>query len=319
MSAARQFRLPMNAIRASTTIMTCALHAPTARHSWYRPHRVVQFEYLSRFQTRLETRPPLRPESKMSVALVTAANSRFFESVQTLIASVHRLDDSRGIREIVVYDLGLAHAERERLNSLDLVAVTTYPSEHVSFPDMMEPGQYAWKWPMLLWTAESTRQPHVLWMDAGAVFWSNPKPIFDRLARDQVFLVEDTHLNRTWTSLECRAILRASEAELDGKQIWAGMAGYKVHGRYFDLLKRCDQYSRIRECVCGTKTYSDDDFRRTGIRGHRHDQSIASILSQRVSAPRSPIALFGEWRPDHLTTSTVVYTHRGQYRNHNHK
>ncbi len=243
-------------------------------------------------------------------ALVTTANSNYYLCLLTLISSIHEYPDCP-IEHIYVFDLGMTPEELSVVRGLDKVEIILFPETNCAFPDMMEPKQYAWKFPFILHCSQFSQ--YVLWMDAGAKFLGSPTHVFDILVRDEIFLVSNMSefTNREWTSIACRHIMQATEEELDAIQLSANIAGFKSNGKYKYMLRQCVAYSMIRDCVFGEKYYSDKETHK--IIGHRHDQSIASILSVRHNCPTNSFFIFGECHLERgLENKAVIYAHRGQ-------
>lgn len=241
-------------------------------------------------------------------ALVTAANDAYFDSVVTLIASVHRWGEP--FHSIHVFDLGLSAAHQEFLARLKGVQVRQLHPERLAFPEMLHPKGYAWKVPMMMQVSEETAE-YVFWLDAGACFVGNPQEAIEILVRDQVFLVEDPeHYNKTWTSLECRRLMQTNEKELNAFQLSAAVSGFRRNGAYHQMYREAERWSGVKGCVWGSHEYASDSHEgQLGIRGHRHDQSILSILSVRHNAPRQPLSRFAQYRSDQLKRA-VIYVHR---------
>lgn len=246
------------------------------------------------------------------VALVSGANDRYFNSLLTLISSVHRYPDSQ-IDQIIVYDLGMTPDQRSELEGLRSVWLREFPREQMAFPEMLEPKQYAWKWPFLLDASQFAE--YVLWIDAGAMFWRSPDRVVSLLKRDEIFLVQDRQLVREWTSLRAREIMGVTKAELEhGRQLCAGMTGYRSNGRYRPMLVESARLSGIRDCVFGLAESTPEEYAATGIKGHRHDQSISSVLALRYGCPTQPLEVFGAFDHEHLDRDgAVIYVHRGAY------
>jgi hypothetical protein len=137
------------------------------------------------------------PEDKMYFC--TAADSRFYEHVQNLIGSIHRLHFNE-TQEIAVFDLGFTAEQRARINSIAKVNVydveKTNPQiltevELNGRPDKFTRGHYSWK-PVCIKQALD-KFPFVLWLDAGTTVISSITPIFDYIKENGAFLTECGH------------------------------------------------------------------------------------------------------------------------------
>ena len=254
--------------------------------------------------------------------VVTAFNSKFFHEGLTLIAELHK--QTKPPPAILVYDLGLTIDERSILAGLKDVCVLTFPHEsNVYFDGYFTARTYGFKsyivWRIGELVAKGTT---ILWIDAGIAPVHDIKPIIEIIHREDIFLVNhddvwDKHQfwNITFATDACIKVMDASNAELVAPHIRAGILGYKVGGKFHQLFRDAYGYSLESDAICGEKHPVDQrvtpaDFaanemmisalndveycshlprkemrRLFGYFGHRHDQSIVSILAARYSAP----------------------------------
>ena len=240
--------------------------------------------------------------------LVTATNSPYYESLLTMISGVHK--DSLDIVDMIfVYNLGLDSSEINNLNKLKNVTVLDFPSNVTELhPKFMEPKSYVYK--IYCMYHSSKLGENVLWMDSGACPLKSIDVIYNKIENDNIFLVGDIHTNRDYTHQECRKCLSATEDELNGKQLWAGLVGYKSNGKYQHIFNQAYEISLIPGCLDGNQE------------NHRHDQSILSILTHRYECPRQDIDMFGYWTDWNRNLKiaqeigSVIFAHR---RGHNDK
>jgi hypothetical protein len=109
------------------------------------------------------------------------------------------------------------------------------------------------------------------------------KPIFDTIESDDIFVVGDTHLNKSFTHKKCIQIMNATESELNDKHLSSGLFGFKSKGKYQKLIDDSWEFSQVPGCIDG---YEEN---------HRHDQSVLSILASRYSVKKQDIDLYGYW------------------------
>jgi len=240
--------------------------------------------------------------------LVTATNSPYYESLLTLISGVHKYSEDL-VNKIYVYDLGLDSSEILTLNKLKNVTVLKFPDNPTELhPKFMEPKSYVYKIYCMYKSGELGE--NVLWMDSGACPLKSLNTIYEKIEKDEIFLVGDVHTNRNYTHTECRKCISATEEELSGKQLWAGLVGYKSNGKFQNIFDEAYKLSLIPGCLDGNQE------------NHRHDQSILSILTHRYNCPRQDIDIFGYWTDWNrnlklaLELGSVVFAHR---RGHNDK
>lgn len=235
--------------------------------------------------------------------LVASFNSLFFKAGITLISSIHKTSIDT-IDKIIIYNLGLKKIEINFLNSLKKVEIVEYPEFLNNFWNgYINPTSFAWKC-FAIWDAKRFGDS-ILYMDSGAMALRNLKNIYEIINNDEIFLVGDKHINKKWTHKKCTEIMKASDYEINDLQLWAGILGYKVNGKFQQLINDAFEFSKIKECIAGNRKI------------HRHDQSIYSILASRYKCPKQDISLFGEWQSlekAHLQNS-FIYVHRRAYYN----
>lgn len=242
--------------------------------------------------------------------LVTAVSNDYVDALLTQIASVHRKDVHYIIDAILVYSLNLTEDMVHKLKRLERVYVMEFPNQSMSFPEMLDPKQYAYKFPIVKDAMKYAE--NVFWLDAGAMFLQDPKIVFDIIEKDDVFLVQDCNVNYQWTHDRCASILKATEEEMKGKQLCAGITGFKRNGKFMPMLEDVVKYSGIKDCIQGPHSIKNHPT----LLGHRHDQSILSIMYIRYQAPVQPLIKFGEFRKELAfdpTNDVVIYVHRRGY------
>lgn len=240
--------------------------------------------------------------------LVTATNSPYYESLLTLISGVHK-DSVEIVDKIFVYNLGLDPNEIKHLNSLKKVKVLEFPENCLELHSkFLEPKSYVYK--IYCMYNSSKLGENVLWMDSGACPLKSIDIIYNTINKDEIFLVGDIHTNRDYTHTDCRNCISATEDELNGKQLWAGLVGYKANGKYQHIFDESYRLSLIPGCLDGNQE------------NHRHDQSILSILTHRYDCPRQDIDIYGYWTDWNRNLNiakeigSVIFAHR---RGHNDK
>ena len=240
--------------------------------------------------------------------LVTATNSPYYESLLTLISGVHK-HSLNVVDKIFVYNLGLDINEIKTLYGLKNVEVLEFPKNaNELHPKFMEPKSYVYK--IYCMYQSSKLGKNVLWLDSGASPLKSIDVIYEKINEDDIFLVGDIHTNRNYTHTDCRNCLSANEDELNGKQLWAGLVGYKTNGKYQHIFDESYKLSLIPGCLDGNQE------------NHRHDQSILSILTHRNNCPRQDIDIYGYWTDwnrnlnNALEIVSVIFAHR---RGHNDK
>lgn len=259
-----------------------------------------------------------------SKTIVTACDSGFFEACKTQIASVHRTSQ---VDQYLVYDLGLSIEEVKELNEYDKVQVRKL----IEVGNVMS---YAWK--IAIFNELKNQQGLFLYLDSGAMVLESLDEIFEHIQSHNLFLVQDTsQFNYTWCHAKSVEIMKMTDEELEGFQLWAGIFGWYGNNQdAIEFINEAYKYSLIKDCVEGLKTCpidpNDPDWSTSGtigygsykgrpIRGHRHDQSILSILKERYCKRTWPLERYGAWQSLQyaIQTKSMIYCHRRTHRDFN--
>lgn len=237
--------------------------------------------------------------------IITATNSLYYESLLTMISSVHK-HSFKTVDQIFIYNLGLDLEQISILNSIECVTVVNFSDDDKnSHPKFMEPKSYVYKIHCLKDAKKFGN--HILWIDSGAMFLKSCDSIFKEIKDKNIFLVGDTHLNKNYTHSDCIRHMSASESELNDTQIWAGLVGYNINGHYMSFIDEAYRYAMIPGCLDGNQE------------NHRHDQSILSILASRYNIYKNNIDIYGYWTDTNRTLQqaleigSVVFAHRRGY------
>lgn len=239
--------------------------------------------------------------------IITSANSTYYSTLLTLINGIHRygLDCTD---KIIIYDLGLSEDEVKALKLLKLVQVVNFPDDVIRLHKLfMEPNSHVYKL-YCMFDAKKYSE-NILWLDAGCTPINPMCIMFDIIHKEEIFMVVDEHITRSYTHSDCIKITSATEEELSDNMLSSGIIGYKSTGKYVQLFKDAYEYSVIEGCVDGDHE------------NHRHDQSVLSILATRYSCPKQDIDIYGYWTNSNrnlqtaLSRNSIIYVHRRGYYN----
>jgi len=238
--------------------------------------------------------------------VITAANDLYFESLKTLISSIHQHSFDT-VDQIFVYDLNLDEENKTILKKIQKVTLLNFTSlSPLPYKDYLLPSGHAYKL-FCVYDAQNYGN-NVLWLDAGVMLLKDIKEMFDIIEKEEIFVVGDVHLTCTFTKKKCREIMNATDGELNDTIISSGILGYKSQGKYQSLINEAFEYSKIEGCVVG-----DEE-------NHRHDQSVYSILVSRYNCKKQDIDRYGYWTDFTRTLQTamqndaVIFVHRrGHY------
>ena len=238
--------------------------------------------------------------------LITGANSIYFESLLTLISTVHK-DSFELVDMIVVYDFGLDQTEINRLKSLEKIMIVDIVKDFQIYEGISSIKTKCHFLKMYTLFHSMSLSKNVLWLDAGACALKSLEPIFNVIESEDIFLVGDIYLNKNYTHKRCVEVMNATEEELMDNQLWSGLVGFKSDGKYSRIITEGWNYSQIEGCVDG---FEDN---------HRHDQSVLSILSSRYNCPTQDIDIFGYWTDSSRnlegakSIGSVIFAHRRGY------
>jgi hypothetical protein len=240
--------------------------------------------------------------------VITAANSLYFDTLKTLISSIHKTSYDI-VDDIYIYDIGLSKNEILFINTLSKCKVLNLKEliPNLPFPDYLFPKGHAYKC-YCLYHAK-TLGKNILWLDAGVLALKSIKSIFDIIENDDIFCVGDIHLNKSYTQNSCIQIMSATESELLDVQLSSGIIGYKSNGIHEHIFSEAYEFSKIEGCVVGDEN------------NHRHDQSVYSILASRYNIKKQNIDIYGYWTDINRNLDTaiknnaVIFVHRRGYYN----
>ena len=234
-------------------------------------------------------------------SIITATNSLYYDSLLTLISSIHKTSINI-IDQIFVYNLGLSDLEINNLKRIKKVTILEFSDTDKNLhPKFMEPKSYVYK--IYCMKQGSNFSENILWIDSGAMLLKSCENIFDIIQKNGIFLVGDNHKNKDYTHSDCIRIMCATEKEINDFQLWAGVVGYNKT-RYFNFINEAFKYAMIPGCLDGNQE------------NHRHDQSILSILASRYEIDRHNIDIYGYWTDINrnlnkaINIGSIIFAHR---------
>ena len=273
--------------------------------------------------------PPVAPSnaSLAETVFVTGCNARFLPSLQIWLNSVNQMKDGAKAATATVYlmDDVTADVESQLTSSFPFAQFKRFPTAAATpapadFQDLWAPEHFAWKiWLMrevanAPWAAGKL----VLYMDSGAMILRWPQAWL-KAARDYgMCVLEDS---REFNKYRCHGAfikeMAITQDELAAHQIWAGsMSFVGGHELAVKVLEEAWTWAQKRDVIAGPKwTGQIIDGHRFG---HRHDQSILSVLAKRLKVPAFPLDLvYGDVSVRHtFMTGKALYVHRGLFKVH---
>ena len=254
---------------------------------------------------------------------VTGCNERFLTSLKLQLTNLELQRKSLPGLSSIVYlmDDVSADAEATFKNSYPFAEFRRFSKfpQQPTFPDILNPQHFAWKiWILNEICNDATLAGRpILYMDAGVMMCHWPLTWLATVCEKGVCLLEDPRQkNKSWCHDVFINRLGVTAAELDQQQLWAGALAFLAgHTAAATLLKESWKWACVREVIVGDKW---SGIRNGAPYGHRHDQSILSVLSARMKLPRLP--LDQEYCDVSLRQTFLskrsLYCHRGRFQIH---
>ena len=253
--------------------------------------------------------------------VVTASTLKFWPALERWLKNIELFKNNvPNLKAIVYVGADVPEINLEILKK-DFVTVIRFPTEcPPEFPDFWNTEHFAWK----LWILKTMSDDpllydsNILYMDCGSVIIRWPTEWINDIQRHKIsFLDDTTQKNSHWCHVKFCDILNVTEDEKKSNQIAACIILFKggeplVKNFFTEALR----LGSIRDVIVGEKWSgrlpNGDCF------GHRHDQSILSILGQRNNIHRCNINMVYNHTSARSTFygGQYIYVHRGNYKTH---
>lgn len=231
-----------------------------------------------------------------STVFVTGCNERFLTSLKIQLTNLEEHRKSVPQLSSIVYLMDDVSADVEATfkNSFSFAEFRRFPKSPLeafeAFAEVWDPQHFAWKIWILNEICGETRlagRP-ILYMDTGVMMCRWPRTLLAAVREKGICLLEDPRQkNKSWCHDVFVNRLGVTAAELDGQQIWAGSLAFVAgHATPTALLKESWKWACVKEVIAGEKW---SGMRDGAPYGHRHDQSILSVLSARMLVHRMPL------------------------------
>jgi GR25 family glycosyltransferase involved in LPS biosynthesis len=258
-----------------------------------------------------------------SIVVCTGATMRFLPSLHQWLVGMNAQKQNPGLAIEADIWLGQDVNEdvvQELTKEFGWMRFHRFPEMKVdAFDDFWNPQHFAWK----LWilnemaTRKDLSGKMVLYLDSGAFMCRWPIDwMYIAKERGICFLEDPRETNDRWCSdIFCKK-LAVSQEEKNQQQLWAGAIAFEAGNTLpVELFKEALKWGKDREVIAGPKW---EGVRNGKPFGHRHDQSILSILSNRFSCARYPLDLLycGESLRRTFMTKKCFYVHRGGFQVH---
>ena len=257
--------------------------------------------------------------------LCTFATKRFLDSLTLwLKGATSQAEDAPALKIRVYLGDDIGDFESNVLKSeFNQVSFIRFPSQSIKvegFPDIWEPQHFAWKlWIYQQLVRERALQGTLVWyMDAGSLIMRMPNEWLARSKESGICLLEDPEqINEQWCHERFCNALQVTPQEKAAQQVVGGIVSFLGgHVAPWRLFTEAWTLAQQRNIIVGPKW--------SGTRpdgkpyGHRHDQSILSILRLRYGTPVHP--LYSVYNHESarrtLKSGAALYVHRGQLKEH---
>lgn len=268
-------------------------------------------------------KPSDSSEFPVDPLVVTGATQRFWPSLIKWLDSIQKHTMAMPGLKARVYvgaDVSQQSLELTSKTYSGFAEFIRYPIEAPGFPDFWDPQHYAWK----LWIYhtvvhdESIKGRLVLYMDSASVLVRWPIEWVKACLRSGVsFLDDSSQTNRSWCHSKFCKALSVTEEERESNQIAACLLMFVAgHPLALELFSSAYKWGQIRDVIVGEKWEGFDANRKPY--GHRHDQSILSVIGQRMNVHRVPLETVYCDKSLRATfhSTKAVYVHRGNYKTH---
>ena len=256
----------------------------------------------------------------LTPTVVTFATQEFLPSLNQWLAGIAAQRSAIKDLSAIVY-LGSDVAEEPKKKLLETFPFITYKYLPTSCPDdfkdIWEPQHFAWKLYIYQDLCSSHKDKILFYMDAGSFLCRWPTEYLRLVQENDIcVLTDEEQFNEQWCHDTFVASLSVTKDELEKSQIVGGImafrAGSEKATNYFNEAWRLGQK---REIIVGEKW---SGLRNGRPYGHRHDQSILSILSLRHNLAKyslQNIYCDTSLRRTFITNKHL-YVHRGLFKIH---
>ena len=259
-----------------------------------------------------------------SLVFVSFATELFIES---LLLNLSAIDSHKKIHPGIRYIIFTGDDVRESaissiIEKYPWVTMRKLPTTvpEGAFQGFWDTKHFGWK----LWilanvcTDREFKDAAIIYCDSGTQWLRLPHDYIIKSWQEGVCVMYDSeNINRHWCSEKMIEEMLVTDAELSSPQILAGVIAFRGgHPLAETLFSTALQWGIKRDVLCGRRLIgilsSGQNY------GHRHDQSILSILCQRLHIPHvigNDYICEKSVRRTFLTNK-CIYLHRGEYATH---
>ena len=251
---------------------------------------------------------------------MTACNAKFLPSLQIMLQMLK--GQEKDIRVVVYFMADIpTGVEQKLIEAFPFIEVRRFPTEvPTDFQDLWAPEHFAWKIWLLKEAANNAAFSGkiIFYMDAGATMVRWPQGWMDAICEHGFCVLQDS---REFNKYRCHfpfiKAMQVTPEELEANQIWAGSMGFiSGHPLSTKILNEAWTWAQNRKVIAGMK-WTGQNMDGHYI-GHRHDQSILSILCKRHHSPAYPLdeVYCDVSLHNTFTKGRSLYVHRGMFKVH---
>ena len=271
-------------------------------------------------QTRESSIKPINKSLEIETPLmVTYATREFLPSLNQWLSSVGAQTRSISNLKARVY---LGHdvpeeSKKKLVEAFPFVSLAELPtSTPTDFPDLFDAQHYAWKL-YIYQDLANNYDGMVFYMDAGAFMCRWPSDYLRLAQENDVCVLEDEQqFNEQWCHETCVKTMKISAEELKQHQIVGGIMAFRAGvQKSKDFFNEAWKFGQQRSVIVGEKWVGIKNGKPCG---HRHDQSILSVLSLRYNLAKYPLhTLYCDVSLRRtFITNKYIYVHRGYFKIH---
>lgn len=261
---------------------------------------------------------PAHLTADTSVCFATYASNRFIPSLEKWLNAVQR--HRKTFNKSRVFIAIAADISADTLGSLatkyaDVVFERVPTAAPADFPDFWESQHFGWKTWIWYHLATTLTDHIVFYSDAGSVMIRIPEEAATIALKAGVCIYEDkTQLNKYWCQESFCKELCTTPEELEMYQPIAGAITFRSGSELaIKLFETVWQFAQKRHILAGPKWAGQLPSGQPY--GHRHDQSILSIIARRQGAPWRDMRLdFNDFTLRRaFLNGCSYYFHRGDF------
>lgn len=287
---------------------------------------VEELNRIPRFLGRTEdadTKPHYSDCSGSAITYITYASAAVLKNLKIYMMSMESQMSKHTSTQCMIFlapdvDVGTYEAYVKANPKFKFVHLKHGDVNVTDFDDFWTPTHYAWK-PYILQRINADpayKGTLCFYTDCGMVVLDTATEYL-KLARSSgiCFLEDPRQTNRTWCHTEFRRALSVTEAEAEAHQVWAGAFAF-VAGSVpaTEVLEEAWTWAQRRSVIVGEKWLGKPD--ESGCCGHRHDQSIYSIVCRRKGVALYPVdRVYNDHSMLHAQKQgCALYVHRGGFK-----